>query len=951
MNFFQCPNFSSFKSTVSPVGNGNFSVIHVNIRSLAKYWDQFKIIMDGVEGFVDAIILTEINVTDDQVRLFQLNGYHNFFNTRQTGRGGGIAVYIRNVWSASTIDIPFLYAETLALNVHSAVTSITVLSVYRPPSNSVTQFLDELHEVLLGIDSAGQICLVGDFNIDILSPSRSIVCDYLNTLAHFGLESCIQTPTREELLGSRLVSSCIDHINIRVHDGEIRSAVILEKLADHYFTACQLIINPANTSAGMKSRQISIIDQNKLDSLIASFDWDDLLRSVNVCDLYAAFAQLLTSFRNKSERIITVKKRKPEQAWLNNNILEAIKYKDFLWSRVRHSPGNALFKIEFKIARNKVNALIRSAKRAHYKKQFAESRFNMKKTWSLTNELRGAVSKRCGQESLTEAFPSNAKKIAEAFNNFFVRFSGAERSTNDSVLTFRESTVASAFLPSLVEPELRSLLFSLNCNLSPGFDGIRIGDLRRNFDVLKAVLLSLLNNIIESGVVPEPLKRALVRPLYKGGARGEVESYRPISILSGISKILEKHLFVTMTSFLDKFDLLSPCQHGFMAGRGTQTLLDDFADFVYSSFENNQYTCALFLDVSKAFDTINHKILCYKLEKIGFRGPFLRLLTNFLSERSQAVAVDDVLSGIVSVKSGVPQGSILSPLLFNLYVNDLSKAVSNCQIFQYADDTVLLSRHIYYADAVNLLQYDSLNVMNWFRYNLIEVNATKTKLICFRNPLKNISLNIPLYLHTSFCVSCTCVPVEYVSTVKYLGVFFDSDLSWNTHMSHICKRLRSVACCLYRLKNLLPFSVRKLIVHGLAYSILRYGISVFAHCSELWRSKVDAILKSILKSVCYGSSIPPNASLFSALQLPSFQALFMETVVLRYYWSDAFKTINKSDRSLRHVLRFQIPRCRTRYGDSMRRSYVPRVFNSLPVSCLNLESKVALKSALRHIRC
>lgn len=948
VNFYDCSDLHSLKNILFCDTNLSFTVLHVNIRSVRKYWDEFTVLAGNVDDLVDAFVLTELNVSNDEVGLFELSGHHSFFYTRQSGRGGGIGVYIKEKWSVSSLNISFLHAEVLALSIQSAVYSITLLAIYRPPSNSTARFLDELRDLLNSLDSTLQLCLIGDFNIDILNPSKSITSDYLNILAHFGIECCIQSPTREELRGSNLASSCIDHINLRVNDGEIRSVVISEKLADHYFTACQVIMDVGNDAICSNSRYISFVDKNKLDSFIASFDWTTFALSTDGCDLYAKFTETLSSLRKKCEKRIKIKKRKPNQLWLNSNILEAIRHKDYLWSRCRHSPKNALYKIEYKIARNKINALIRSSRRTYYKEQFSQSRFNLRRTWNLANELRGARKSCLSDAPITQHFSSDTKALANEFNDFFIRVSGVVSLNSSSVVTLCNSTRESAFLPTLSECDLHSLLFSLNRYKSAGFDGIRVDDLCRNFGVLKHVLLLILNDIITSGIFPHALKTAVVTPLFKGGSRGDVQSYRPISILSCVSQILEKHLFLTMTGFLDKHDVIAPHQYGFVTGRGTQSLLDDFSDYLYSSFENNQFVCALFLDVSKAFDTVNHKILCSKLEKIGFRGPFLKLLENFLFDRSQRVSIEKVSSRLVSLKTGVPQGSILSPLLFNIYVNDISNVISNSQIFQYADDTVLLSRHLYYTDAVRLLQQDTLEIMKWFESNKLLVNTSKTKLVCFRNPLKMVSY-IPFYLHTSCCTSCNCIPVEYVDSAKYLGVYFDSDLSWNTHLSSVCKRLRSVSCCMYRLKNVIPCSVRKMIVHALAYSILRYGITIFGNCSMSWQSKIDAILKSILKSVAYGCSFPPETTLFNFLKLPSFHTLFIETVVLRYYWSDSFRTI-RTCRPLRQVSRFQVPHCRTHFGENVRQCYIPRVFNNLSESCFNLNTKQSLKKALKEIR-
>lgn len=298
-----------------------------------------------------------------------------------------------------------------------------------------------------------------------------------------------------------------------------------------------------------------------------------------------------------------------------------------------------------------------------------------------------------------------------------------------------------------------------------------------------------------------------------------------------------------MTSFLSTHDVFSPSQYGFIGGRGTQTLLEDFSDLLNYTFDRNQIACALFLDVSKAFDSVCHTLLLTKLQRLGFRDNFLRLLENFLLDRTQVVRIGKFSSNASFIRSGVPQGSILSPLLFNLYVNDLAYSVSS-SIFQYADDTVLVSYASRHSDAIKSLQVSAMETMNWFTANSIDVNTKKTQLICFHNPLKKVDLTQSLFLHSAACSSCSCIPVKYVSTVKYLGLYFDSDLSWNSHLAYVCKKIRAVPPLLYKLRTFIAFSLRKVIVYSLCDSLLRYGISV-GHCALRW--KETCVLKKMTK--------------------------------------------------------------------------------------------------------
>lgn len=507
-------------------------------------------------------------------------------------------------------------------------------------------------------------------------------------------------------------------------------------------------------------------------------------------------------------KVVHVKKRRPTLPWATSEILEAIVLKEQLWRKSRRSPNNAALKLDCKIHRKRVNTLIRSAKRSYFTKKISDAGSDVKKTWSMINEFRGCLKTNVA-DSLIKHFGTDLTLTVKKFNPFFAGAGVVASHCAGDRFPAASSISESAFLPSLTEPDLRSYPFGFKRFRSAGVDGIAVGDLCRNYDSLKDVLLVLINNILDSGIVYSDLKQALVVPLFKGGVPNEISSYRPISIMPCILQILAKHLVVVMSSFLEKHAIISPNQYGFVAGRGTTDLLETFSDFLHSSFEHNMHVCALFIDVTKAFDTVDHDILLGKLYRLGFRGPFHALLKCFLTNRTQVVAVGNVRSAKALLRSGVPQGSILSPRLFNVFVKDISSSITNSIMFQYADDTVLLSRYLVYQRAVEMLQLDVISVMDWFSVNKLRVNASKTKLICFCNPLKNIRLTYPLFLHNSGCLYTQCDPIEYVSSIKYLGIYFDGDLSWTTHMTHLYQRLRSVFCMLYNIKRFLPFLLEK----------------------------------------------------------------------------------------------------------------------------------------------
>lgn len=943
----KCSDFADVNRFFSESTSSSFKVAHVNIRSLRKHWNQFCAITSSSRPTFDAFVLTEINVSSDSVPQYSLPGYQAFSYTRAARKGGGVAVFISNRWAASCLTFCFSQAETISLRLNTPAFSVTLIAVYRPPSFNARLFLSELDSALSSLSLEEQVCVIGDINIDILRPTVGLVADYLDSISKWGLECAINQATREEFLADKLVVSCIDHVIIRTQSLIVKSAIVQTKLADHYFV-CGLMSCPTTGTAPINSKKlISLLDPKTFDRLVAQYDWKSLLAVVSPVDLYDKLVQVFENFKKRATRNVHVKQRNLENKWMSSSILAAIKEKDLLWAQCKRAPNCFDLRVKFKQLRNKVNAMIRSAKRMYFRDKFSAASHSSKKTWSLINSFRG-VNKRTNIEHY---FPSSVsaggQNIADDFNSYFTRVTSIPN-LQAGLCTLRHSISDSAYLPSISEEELGSIIFSLKCDKSPGIDGISISDLRRTYEYTREVLLTLLNRIISCGEIPINMKTALVIPLYKNGAHNKVENYRPISILPSIAQILEKHILLTMTGFLEKHGILSPCQYGFRQGKSTQTLLEDFSDQLNAVFDNNKIACALFLDCSKAFDTVHHGLLLDKLFSLGFRGAFWSLLANFLQGRRQLVSVGKVRSAFSTITAGVPQGSILSPLLFNIFVNDLQSVIP-VSLYQYADDTVILTSASNYYDAVTSLQSAATKAMDWFRNNLININVSKTQLICFHNPLRKVTLDFSLVLHCSDCSPCSCRPLLYSFVVKYLGMYLDSGLSWNSHLAYVCKKLRAVSCLLYNIRYYMPLSVRKMITHALGYSLLRYGITIYGHCAVRWQNRINAILRSLLKNISYDLSLDADANRFKALSMPNFNHLLMQTVVLKHFWHSEFLAPYVSSRCLRPKQRFWRPRCSTRYGTRARAHYVPTLFNSLPSNIFDAKTKFKLKMMLRRL--
>lgn len=409
-----------------------------------------------------------------------------------------------------------------------------------------------------------------------------------------------------------------------------------------------------------------MLHDKEVDRQIKSFNWDALLES-NHLVAYDLMAKKFEDIYNKSKKKIKLRRRNVASPWIDKEIMELSYQKGVLFKQCRKNPDNTILKDEFKQLRNKLTAKIRLARKRYYLNQFSACRNNVKKTWGIVNNILGRAPTKNIDSTLNEAFPRvSDPELAENFNDHFAESVNKLHNQYRSQVSHTHSSaqnVHSAFMPSTNEVELQDVIKTMRITKSPGIDKIRIRDIIHNFEKLKKLLLFIINEIFLTGKIPDPMKVSMLRPLHKKGTKKDYSNYRPIAILSCITCIMEKIVYKNMNSFCTKYNLLNPAQFGFRSGISTITLLEDFNDFICHELDNNNVVLSLFVDLQKAFETVDHQLLLHKLYDIGFRGPYLSFFKNYFFNRVQCVKVGTSLSKNSAVNFGIPQGSVLGPLL------------------------------------------------------------------------------------------------------------------------------------------------------------------------------------------------------------------------------------------------------------------------------------------------
>ena len=460
---------------------------------------------------------------------------------------------------------------------------------------------------------------------------------------------------------------------------------------------------------------------------------------------------------------------------------------------------------------------------------------------------------------------------------------------------------------------------------------------------------------LSSGIVPSQLKIANVTPIFKAGDKHDCSNYRPISILPTLAKLLEKVVYIRIFDFISKHDILTPQQFGFRPKRSTYMAINQLYSNIAEKLDTKQHTVGIFLDLSKAFDTINHSILLNKLYSYGIRGLANDWIRNYLSERSQRVNFNNTLSSPAEISCGVPQGSILGPLLFLLYINDLPLSSKIPHFILFADDTNILFSNPDPIILESLINTELKEISNWFKLNKLSLNIKKTNYMIFKNKHSNKpTINIDIKIDNT--------PIQQVETTKFLGLLIDSNLSWTSHTQHVCKIVSKYNGIIRKVRPFLPPYSLKTLYNSLILPYLSYGAMIWADPNNSKLNSLFLLQKRVIRSCTNSLWLDHTDPLFLSLstlkvldiyklQLASFMFQFHNNLLPADLLNEDFFYSETPSHQYytRHAHDLFIKPTNTVLASNTSKSQGPQLWNHLPAQLHNSPTLSSFKSGMKKI--
>lgn len=849
------------------------NVCHINAQSLCKKIDEFRHIFE--DSGVDVVCVSETWFHSTLLNSFvDLCNYNllrsDRVRTEQLQHGGGVALYIKSnlkykiVLKSTEYDLmEYIFVEILA-NEHKTLVGV----VYRRRYNIDMQALfDVLGEISFRYS---KVIVTGDLNSDLLK--ESLISQKFADMGLFPVN--FTRPTHFTSTASTLLDVFF------VNDKNL--VQFYDQLSVPQFSRHDLIFIIFDHPTLKADKKISYFDFNNIDfpHLDADFhaiSWRTIYSMPTVDEQVEFLTKNILDLFNKHVPVRSKILKKSSQPWFNHDISSLIHRRNVAYHKWKRYKTSSMYE-EFRNLRKQVNSTIKMAKTQYFLDKFSNAA-DSKSKWRTIKEI--GLGKTCSQEINVDLDELNQKFVgidpsAEQIHTFSI----CDQNTCDTLLTNlnlncdnpSNSAIFTNSRFSFVcvnECDVLSCLLSVKSN-SIGLDGIHPKFIKLLITRLLTIITYIFNNIITKSLFPKAWKNAKIIPVPKSASE-----YRPIAILPYFSKAFEVLLYKQMYGFFNSNSLLTSRQSGFRPKRSCTTAILDVSEDIRQNLDAGKPSFLVLLDCTKAFDSLDHAIFCYKLKNLyGFSSQAVKLISSYLSERFQCVYSGASSSGFLHVSKGVPQGSVLGPFLFVVYVNDFPLTLKESSCHMYADDLqiYLSCNKTNIQGGADILNHELRRVSSWASANKLKINPSKSKCIfIFKKSIDHSSLP-PIKINNDV--------IEYVDKAKNLGFIFNNTLTWNDHINNAVGRVCGMLRCLWVSQCYTPLKARHLIAQTYLIPVLLYGCEAFANADSIHFQKLKVCYNNIARYI-YNLKIYDHVSDYAyRINNMSFENLLKTRVLL-----------------------------------------------------------------------
>ena len=956
-------NFGSNGKFLNHRINGRgLQMASLNINSLLAHIDELRLFLSSTKFDVFAINETKLDSTVSDNEIY-VSGYEVVRKDRKVnGRNGGaVCIYIpSNLNYHIRSDLANEYLECICIEIIKPRSKPFIISTwYRPPSSSSDIF--NTFESLIGkIDAENkEMYLLGDLNCDIattnFTPNTSTL---LNIFEIYGLSQLITEPTRITPNSRTLIDLCVTNEPDKI----TRSGVLHLGISDHSLVYMIRKNHYDRAKARIvETRQFKNFNEVGFLNDLKEINWKSInSHSADPNNMWSIWKKMFMDCIDKHAPLRKRRIGNKNSPWITKELIGKMHKRDY-YKKKASLTNDELDWQRYKHERNVTNNSIKQAKQRYFIDNLESSKSNPRKTWKLINEVTSRkknMTKDISEIQIGNKSITSTPELAEIFNKHFIEIGPKLASeipiSNIKPESYLTPTVKSFTLQSPNVDMVCKLLRGINEKKATGLDKIPCKLLKLAADVLAPSLTDIFKCAIDTGIFPDEWKLARVTPIFKKGAKSELNNYRPISVIPIVAKIFERVIFDQLYNYFNENELLTSAQSGFRSLHSTLTALLEATNNWSVNIDNGLLNGVIFIDLKKAFDTINHEILIRKLSNYGVDRNFLTLIKSYLNNRSQKCSVNGSLSNAGIISFGVPQGSLLGPLLFLVYINDLPNCLSIASPRMFADDTSISLNASNLIDLESFINIELSNLNHWLIANKLSLNIAKTEfmIIGSRQRLltqQNSEINIVIEGNE----------IKKVDHAKSLGLTIDDRLSWSKHIDDICKKITSGIGALKRLRPFVSTSTAIQIYKALILPHFDYCSTVWDGLSLHLNDKLQKLQNRASRVILKANYATSSSVLREKLHWDTLQTRrHKQKAVMMFkslnnltpkYLSELFKPYS-TDYNLRNVdKKVALPFPHT---DFLKRSFSysgAMIWNDLPQNIRNIESLNSFKREINKM--